>query len=287
MIPFPYQKLLGNYNEAKSKASSAHWWFYCPFHSGDNEASFSVNKGGRWPLYYRCWACGVNGSPEKYAEENTQNPKLIKIPEVVEEKKKVEVDWEDALQVGGTKTVHLKVAPLFGIDTNTMLKFDYGYFNNNLLVPMYNQDGKICGIQEHFWKGGKHIKKCMKYSKHGVFKPNIKFDFKEPLFICEGFSDTAVMIDMGFQAIGKYNALHKLNKKIIDQIKRFKRVFIISDNDECGRKGTWELAGKLQPGGNLEVVKGIYPLPSVKDIREMYLKEGKGETKTWILEQIK
>jgi len=127
----------------------------------------------------------------------------------------------------------------------------------------------------------------MKHSKHGVFKPGIKFNLEEPLFICEGFSDTAVMVDMGFQAIGKYNALHKLNKKIIDQIKRFKRVFIISDNDECGRKGTWELAGKLQPGGNLEVVKGIYPLPSVKDIREMYLKEGKGETKTWILEQIK
>jgi phage/plasmid primase-like uncharacterized protein len=152
---------------------------------------------------------------------------------------------------------------------------------------MYDSSGKICGLQEHYWDGDKHIKKCMAGSKHGVFKPNIQFDPDKPLFIAEGFSDCAVLVEMGFQAIGKFNALHKLNKDFIRQFKRFKQVIIVSDTDECGRKGSQELANKLS------AVKIIYPQTVhgvtqfyYNDIREMYLSEGKDKTKQWIEERI-
>ena len=97
----------------------------------------------------------------------------------------------------------------------------------------------------------------------------MKFDFKEPLFINEGFSDTTVMIDMGFQAIGKYNDLHKLDNRLIGLIKCFKHVIIVSDANDSGIRGAEELHKRLP---NAEV---ILPEKSYKDIREQYLGEGK------------
>ena len=72
-----------------------------------------------------------------------------------------------------------------------------------------------------------------------------------------------------------------LNKETISQIRKFKQVIIVSDSDEVGIKGADALHHKISINSIV-----IFPNSTHKDIREMYLVEGKEATKRWIEGQI-
>ncbi len=274
MTPYPYEKL------EVTDENDKHWMVLCPFHN-DTTPSMTINKGGKFPLWYRCWACGANGSPKKFAILTKQNPHLIEYVKKGEVKRPT-IDWKKRLVGQCCWPIIEELAHFFKLEALTIGKFEIGYYGTvyknytTFLVPMFGSDAGICGIQEHWWAGDKHIKKCQKYSKHGIFKPNLKWDKTKPLFIAEGFTDTATLVELGFQAIGRYNALHLLNKKFIDHISQFTKVYIVSDNDEIGRSGAKKLWEKIDPSTI------IYPKEGFKDIREMYIREGYEKTHAWI-----
>lgn len=41
--------------------TSRHLIAFCPFHEDKNTPNLKINKGGRWPGHWRCFACGVKG----------------------------------------------------------------------------------------------------------------------------------------------------------------------------------------------------------------------------------
>ncbi len=297
-LPFPYKQLTSQLDDHHSSIDRDRWWVRCCFHKEDT-ASMCINKGGRWPWHYYCFACGAKGSPEKFAELTKQNPELVNFPiQENEPKQEIKYDWENVLeemlpyQSLNDSVGFAELANHFGLRFETQEKFQIGYGEyhsiKNWFIPMFDSKGNICGLQQHYWKDDKHIKKCVKYSKHGIFKPNIKFDRSKPLFICEGFSDTAVMIEMGFQAIGRYNALHKLDKDTLKQIKKFSKVYIVADNDDVGIEGASYIKSSIIGlGGHTEIIfprswNTDFTTPQYKDIREQYLQEGKEITKMWI-----
>jgi hypothetical protein len=265
MIPYPYNNL------EVLEENSKHWTVLCSFHK-ETEPSMTINKGGKFPLWFRCWGCGVQGSPKQYAEHFKMNPKDIKyIP--IKKEVPVIVNWEERLcKEHYDIMVHRAFAEPLGISAQAMKKFRLGYYQGKFLVPMFGEHGKIVGIQEHYWdaKTGKHVKKGQKHSKHGVFKPNIEFDITKPIIVNEGFSDTACSVEMGFQAIGKYNALYKCTAATISALKKFKRVLIIADNDEddVGARGAGELHAEL-PNSDI-----LLPPDPYNDEREWMLAVG-------------
>lgn len=125
---------------------------------------------------------------------------------------------------------------------------------------MSNDFGKIIGIRRRFPNGRKV---SLTGSKTGLFIP-ADLSPEGLLLICEGPTDTAAALDLGFYAIGRPNC-----SSCVDMTTRFakgRKVVIIGDNDKPGRAGVEKLAGKLLL--HCPSVKIIYPPNGTKDLRQ-------------------
>jgi hypothetical protein len=288
VVPYPYQslKLVGE--------TERHWRFLCPFHK-ETEGSFTVNRTEPYKLWCKCWACGVSLSPKSFAHSYLQHDSKVvdsHIPACTDAvtilKERYKIDWKSKMppaigQIKGCSQAKV-LADLVGVSPEAINKFYIGFSGctGRYCIPMYDERG-ICGIQERWYSGDKCIKRCQRYSKHGWFIPHsIVYPVCEPIFITEGWSDTVVMVEMGFNVIGRFNALHVQRHPEFDD-KPY--IYIISDSDECGIKGSQKLQKLI--GGKIIYTPTIYPrIWKPKDIRELYLKQRKEWTKQWILEQL-
>ena len=142
--------------------------------------------------------------------------------------------------------------------------------------PMKDGRGNIIGIRlrtldEH--------KFSVPGSKNGIFWPlSVKADAEELLFIGEGPSDCAALLDLKFSPIGRASCGtgYQYIKKMIEHYKR--QVIIIADKDTAkftpegkkffpGHEGALKLARSIKPF--VRSVRLIKP-PDKKDIREWY-----------------
>lgn len=102
-------------------------------------------------------------------------------------------------------------------------------------------------------------------SKMGLFIPS-DLPTKGLLLICEGASDTAAALDLGFVAIGRPSCNSKV--EMTANFARGRAVVIVSDNDEVGKIGSKKLARALSlicPD-----VKVIFPPYGIKDLRQWF-----------------
>lgn len=274
-LPFPYQKL----TDDPEMEDDIRWWVHCPFHEGDNTASMCINKNNPYKLHYKCFACQAYGSPQQFAQKMKLNPNFINEDIKQEKIEKPKIDWKSRLKtkIRGT-TIEGYFANNMGVSEKTLQKFNLAVnevgLTHRLLIPMY-QGKDIVGIQEQWVdKKNKRVKKSQKHSSMGWFVPQLNWDTRKPLYILEGFSDTATIIDMGLQAIGRYNAKAKI--KPLDGTELFSSKIIISDNNDVGKEGSEALKKKLQGASVL-----LLP-PEYEDIRQMYRWLGRKETKKYL-----
>jgi DNA primase len=142
--------------------------------------------------------------------------------------------------------------------------------------PMKDGYANIIGIRLRTLTGKKF---SVPGSKNGIFFPvNVRGDGKEKLFICEGPTDCAALLDMGLPAIGRASCGtgYKYIKEVIEHFNR--QVVIFADKDPAkyapdGRKffpgydGALKLARSIKPF--VRSVCMIKP-PKVKDVRKWY-----------------
>jgi hypothetical protein len=127
--------------------------------------------------------------------------------------------------------------------------------------PMRDGAGSVIGIRLRN-KGGKF---AISGSRAGVFIPtNMPSDGR--LFICEGPTDTAAMLDLGFAAIGR-DCCTGGTSLIVDYLRRhkFTDVVVLSDADAPGRRGAMSLGSTLRLYAKL--VRTIEPPEGIKDAR--------------------
>jgi hypothetical protein len=106
--------------------------------------------------------------------------------------------------------------------------------------PMRGASGSCCGIRLR----SDAAKWAVKGSKAGLFIPIFKDNPDWPLMICEGPTDTAAALSMGYYAIGRQSCMGQadLIKSTIKRLGRDK-VIIMSDNDDPKEKpdgSTWK-----------------------------------------------
>ena len=139
--------------------------------------------------------------------------------------------------------------------------------------PMRDGDGEIVGYRTRHMDGQK---KAITGSRQGLFIPNADVEIQNSVFICEGPTDTAAALTLGFYAIGKpsCNCGDDMIKVALKRLKIFK-VVIVTDNDEIkssGKRPGLEGALKLRKELGMSAIMWMPP-GNVKDIRE-YLKKG-------------
>ena len=305
IVPYPYQSL------KLVSEDERHWRFFCPFHK-ETEGSFTVNKSESFRLFYRCWACGENGSAKQFAVKFLgHDPKIFNkqleavIPYDVEymEHIKPKINWDS---FRGTPLEHLpaeeqRLAEAVGVSVETIRKFGIGWRDYRFLIPMYDEEG-ICGIAVRWYEVpeedttgmamyGICKKRCIKGSKHGWFMPAKSTYTQElPTFITEGWSDTAVLMECGFQAIGRFNAGDIRFTPDWDRA----TTYIVTDNDETGITGSQKLQKLI--GGTIISPPTVatpagwrtcgHTIKHYKDIREFFLSVGKDACRRWLESQL-
>lgn len=128
--------------------------------------------------------------------------------------------------------------------------------------PMHDAIRRVIGVR---FRADDHSKFALPGSHSGLFIP-AGLDTRSTLLICEGPTDTAAALTLGFNAIGRPSCSggteHLCN---ILQAGRRRDVVIVADSDGPGRYGANLLADRLQ--GICTTIKLIETHPH-KDLRE-------------------
>lgn len=140
--------------------------------------------------------------------------------------------------------------------------------------PMHDGAGAICGIRLRAESGEKW---AVKGSKSGLFMTNTQPPPGVPVMICEGPTDTAAALTLGYHALGRPSCLGNADT-IKATLARWgaTRVIIMADKDEK-RKPTGERwspgqDGALRLAADLRL-NYLLLIPPSKDIRQ-WLRDG-------------
>ena len=129
--------------------------------------------------------------------------------------------------------------------------------------PMTNVARDVLGIRLRRPDGGKL---SVKGGKEGLFLPTLA-GTDSRLLICEGPSDTASLLDMGFVNVaGRPSCLGGI-KLLVELVRERKpdQVIVVADGDEPGRRGAESLASILAV--YVPAVRVVAPPDGIKDAR--------------------
>jgi hypothetical protein len=127
--------------------------------------------------------------------------------------------------------------------------------------PMFDSEGRIIGIKFRLADGQKL---SIRDGREGIFRPADLPD-AGTLFIAEGASDTAALLDLGYAAVGRPSATCGASI-LADLVKdrNFAGVVIVADADAPGQRGAASVASELV----LHVGSVKLITPPAKDVRE-------------------
>jgi DNA primase len=160
------------------------------------------------------------------------------------------------------------------LTSESVKAFCCGWDGKNYTFPLRDHCNNIVGIQR---RRPDNSKRSIRGSIAGLFLPQGMEYHSDVVFVCEGLSDTVTAFNLGFFAIGRMSATTGTM-----ELKRLlcnKRVVIVGDNDETGRKAAEHLARKL---GNTVTRGAIRYPPEGKDLREFFNKKGIDETRKFL-----
>ena len=121
-----------------------------------------------------------------------------------------------------------------------LMQVGFSRTKNAYAFPMVRDGRRFLGIRYRATNGQKF---AAKGSKQGLFVPS-SFTRSKAVVICEGPTDTAAMLDLGFNAIGRASC--NSGVRLVEEITQGLPVAIVSDADEVGRFGAQQLARKLK-----------------------------------------
>lgn len=153
-----------------------------------------------------------------------------------------------------------------GVSEASFKRLRLGWDGGAYCFPMFNEHGRAIGIRRRFANG---FKCSVSQSHSGLFIPaNLSDD--GTILVCEGPTDTAAALDLGYDSIGRANC-----NSLVEMTARYLRgrnVVVVSDNDTVGYDGASKLAKRLIR--SCKSVKIIRPPDGVKDLREWKSKDG-------------
>jgi len=153
------------------------------------------------------------------------------------------------------------LAHSLGLSTGSLQRLQVGWDGSAYAFPMSDAAGKVIGIRRRFPNGGKA---SVKGSKTGLFIPT-GLAGNGPLLLCEGPTDTAAALDLGFDAIGRPNC-NSLVEMTVRAARGRGEIVVVADNDVAGRAGANRLAGVL--ARRCPRVRVVYPPAGIKDLRQ-------------------
>lgn len=149
-----------------------------------------------------------------------------------------------------------------GVSDGSLQRLGVGWNGRAYTFPMLNAFDQTVGIRLRLADGRKL---SLRGGHEGLFIPH-GLTTAAPLLICEGPTDTAAMLDLQFNAIGRPSCTGgtRMTADLI-QRHRFAEVVILADGDEPGQRGAAALATVLRCYA--PVVRTVVPPVGIKDGR--------------------
>ena len=181
---------------------------------------------------------------------------------------------QESLETAGLQPRAKILSATLGLSMNSLDRLLVGWLPkySAWTFPMWDGRGRMIGIRLRSMNGQKW---CVPGSFNGIFHPIcVANNGDSLLMICEGPTDCAALLDLGFDAIGRPNALGGC-QLLTDFLRAGRRkVVIMADNDAAsgvGMAGACKLAEKIGP--LTTDVSILTPPGGYKDIRD-YLNGG-------------
>jgi len=177
-----------------------------------------------------------------------------------------ERDWHALLArwAGRTAPVdYARLAHLLGVSAASLRRLGAAVSDRPAVwaFPMSDAQGETIGVRLRAEDGRKW---AVAGSRNGLFWPD-DLRAEGPLLVCEGPTDTAALLDLGYDAIGRPSCTGAV-EMVIEAVRRLRRrdVAIMADADGPGITGADRLARALTAAGRRPKV--IRPLKG-KDAR--------------------
>ena len=146
------------------------------------------------------------------------------------------------------------------LSAESLKRLGIGWNYAGFTFPMSDALGRIIGIRIRYPSG---VKAAEKDSRQGLFVP-VDLEADGLLLVCEGPTDTAAALDLGFAAVGRPSC--NSGTRMLAKLARGRDVVIVADSDEPGRKGAEALASELVL--YCPTVRLVYPPNGIKDLRQ-------------------
>lgn len=148
-----------------------------------------------------------------------------------------------------------------GVSIESLHRLGIGHDGQAWTFPMVDGGGFVVGIRRRLPNG----KRLSALGGHdGLFVPDkIIGELTEQVMVCEGPTDTAAMLDLGFAAIGRPSCSGGV--QLVCELCKGRNVIIAADADKPGRDGAATLASDLL--AYCPLVKIITPPDGMKDAR--------------------
>jgi hypothetical protein len=177
-------------------------------------------------------------------------------------KQKSSTNWGDVARRFANEITSEQVQALakgLGVNPAALTDLGLGWSGSQYTFPMFADDGSVCGIRTRSPRTGE--KKSWSRCSNGILRRLKPEDGL--LLVCEGESDTAAALTLGFDAVGVPGAGQCA--AIVAAYARGRDVAVARDNDTPGKEGAMRLAQKLL--GAAKSVRIVAPPSEHKDLR--------------------
>lgn len=135
-----------------------------------------------------------------------------------------------------------RLAVSLGLTPDSLYRLGIGWDGRAWAFPMSDSTGRVRGIRLRYPDGSKL---AVKGGREGLFVP-IELTGDGPLLACEGPTDCAAMLDLGFDCVGRPSCTGG-TALVVGLVRRRRpcSVVVVADADEPGRRGAGSLAAVL------------------------------------------
>ena len=141
-----------------------------------------------------------------------------------------------------------------GLTADSLRRLGVGWDGQAYTFPMIEERLSIIGIRRRLPSGKKL---SVRGGHEGVFLPGDPFRHGGYVFLTEGPTDTAALLDIGLDAIGRPSCMG--GRGIVKAITGRRDVAVVADHDGPGWRGAVILAGELaRPGRLVKVIVALW-----------------------------
>jgi len=246
----------------------------CPIHCGEGRDAFHVNLSRN---IFHCFACGAGGTVLDFVaamegctlrEAASQLADQAALPAVLAEPPKATITRKNnsvaplGFVLHGIDSAHPYLAAR-GIESTTAREFGIGayrgsgIFRGRLVIPIHDERGELVAYCGRALDGTEPRYRF----PSGFPKSEILFNLhraaasgRQTVVVVEGFFDCLKLRQAGLSSVVALmgTALYSPQQRRL--LERFRRVILMLDGDEAGRRASATMAARLQPHASVGVI---------------------------------